>query len=84
MLDARVHRRMEALIEFCEKNGMGLLLTNGRYSLNYLGNYPCTPGLEKAFQEKLNERGGRTIFFKEYKELLSSYHAKKLNSSRLY
>jgi hypothetical protein len=45
MLDARVHRRMEALIEFCEKNGMGLLLTNGRYSLNYLANYPCTPGL---------------------------------------
>ena len=78
MMDARVHRRMEALIEYCEKHGFGLLLTNGRYSLNYLVNYPCTPGLEKELQNRLDERGGRTIFFKEHREILVGHNAKKI------
>lgn len=78
MLDVRVHRRMEALIEYCEIHGFGLLLTNGKYSLNYLLNYPCTPGLEKAFQDKLDERKGRIILLHECNQLLSSYGAKKI------
>jgi hypothetical protein len=79
MLDARVHRRMEALIAFCEKHGMGLLLTNGRYSLNYLINYPCSYELEQVLQTKLNERGGRTIFLKEFKEALAQCQAKRID-----
>ncbi len=78
MLDPRVHRRMEALIEYCETHGFGLLLTNGRYSLNYLRNYPCTPGLEKAIQDKLDERKGRIVSRRECDDILSSYGAKKI------
>lgn len=75
MLDARVHRRMEALIQFCEMHGMGLLLTNGKCSLEYLIGYPCTPGLEEAFQSRLSERGGRTIFNKEYRDIMAEFGA---------
>lgn len=77
MLDARVHRKLEALIEFCEKNGFGILLTNGTRSIDYLFNYPHNTALEKAIQGKLSERKNRVIFFKEFKELLRLYNASK-------
>ncbi|WP_205514623.1 hypothetical protein [Longitalea arenae] len=77
MMDARVHRRMEALIEFCEKNGMGLLLTDGKYSLGKLKHYPFNSDFEKELRDRLNERNGRTMFFWEYKELMEKYNATK-------
>lgn len=76
MVDPRVHRKMEGLIAHCEKNGMGILLTNGRHSIDYLLDYPVTDGLEKALRDKLNERGGRTIFHNEYEELLRQFQAR--------
>jgi hypothetical protein len=77
MLDAALHQKMEALIDFCEKNGFGLLLTNGKRSLNYLFHYPCKPGLEEALQSRLNECGDEALSRIECESILRSYQANK-------
>ena len=77
MLDTALHKKMEPLINFCEKHGFGFLLTNGKRSLNYLFNYPCKSGLEEALQRKLNEYGDKTLSEIECEEILFEYQANK-------
>lgn len=77
ILDARLHRGIEALIDFCEQYGFGILLSVGLHSFDYLINYSIDTALEKVIRDKLNERGGRTIFLGEFREILDQTGAKK-------
>ncbi|RKR80727.1 hypothetical protein BDD43_0859 [Mucilaginibacter gracilis] len=76
MLDGRVHEKLEAMIKFCENSGMGLLLTNGRHSVNYLRNYPYRRDVEAVIQNKLDEGNGETISFAEFKKIKDKYNLK--------
>lgn len=77
IMDARLHRGIEQLIYYCRKNGFGILLSCGLQSFDPLCNYPINTTLEKIIQDKLNQRGGRTIFLNEFKEILKVTGAKK-------
>lgn len=74
MVDAKVHRKREALIEYCTTHGFGLLLTNGRHSIERLLEKEYNKDFENALIDGLNERGGRTIFFNEFKKIQETHH----------
>ncbi|MBK6964905.1 MAG: hypothetical protein IPH20_13450 [Bacteroidales bacterium] len=76
MSDARVHRKMEALIDFCEYHGFGLLLIEERESIKWLLNQEINIPFRDEIKLKLNENGGRTIFFAEFTALKEIYKAK--------
>lgn len=70
LLDSRLHRDVEQLISFCKQHGFGMLVACGLRSFDYWTNCPLNTDLEKIIQNKLNERGGRTIFLNEFKAIL--------------
>lgn len=78
MVDARVHRRMEALIEYCETHGFGLLLTNGTHSVDRIRNYPYRTEIEAGLLELFENRDNRTIWLHEFKALMTKLNAKKI------
>ncbi len=75
MADNRVQRNMEALIEYCMNYGFGLILTDGKYTLNKLLGKRYNVEFEKELLLKLDENGGRTIFLKEFKIIQAKYNA---------
>jgi len=78
MVDARVHRNIEALIDYCELHGFGLLFTDGKNSINKLLTINYNIEFEKELKLKLEENGGRTIFFEEFKSLQSKFNVKQM------
>lgn len=54
MLDYRVQRKIEALMEFCSSRGFGLLLTDGRYTPDQLLKGKVNRKLEKELLVALN------------------------------
>jgi len=74
MTDMRVQRKIEVLIEYCKNHGFGLLLTNGFKTINYLTTKSCNVEFERKILKKLNENGGRTMFFNEFKEIQNKYN----------
>lgn len=83
IMDARLHRGIEQLIGHCRENGFGMLLSCGLQSFDSLSNYPINIALEEIIQDKLNQRGGRTIFLNEFKEILEVTGAKKTEALAL-
>lgn len=77
ILDTRLHRHIEQLIHYCKQNGFGLLLYSGNRSFDNLMNCPSDQNLERIIGEKLAERGGRTIFIKEFREILEQTGTRK-------
>ncbi len=75
MIDARVHNKIEAMIDYCRENGLGLLLTDGNKSIKEILNYEHKEAFEKELEIRLNERNGRTMFFTEFKNLQNRYSA---------
>ncbi len=75
MVDARVHNKIEAMIDYCKENGLGLLLTDGNKSINEILNYDHKKAFEKELEIRLNERNGRTMFFAEFQDLRDRYSA---------
>jgi hypothetical protein len=69
-----VHRRMEALIEYCETHGFGFLLTNGKYSIDRLMTYTHNSRFEFALRERLYEPGAGTLYYGEYRDILEKYN----------
>jgi hypothetical protein len=78
MVDATVHRRMEALMDYCREKGYGVLLTNGTYSISHLKKYQYNIELETEFRNILSEKGEKGISFYHYKLLMDKYKAKKV------
>jgi hypothetical protein len=76
MSDARVHKKMEALIDFCKYKGFGVLLMNQKESIKWLFKYEFNIGFRDELKLKLNENGGRTIFFAEFSAIKDIYKAK--------
>lgn len=74
MADIRVHRKIKALIEYCKTHGFGLLLTDGYNTINYLLTKTCNTKFKNEIIGKLNENGGRTIFYNEFKEIQNKYN----------
>jgi len=83
LMDARLHREIEALIDYCKEHGLGILLNCELRSFDSLSNYPINTTLEKIFQDKLNEKGGRTIFRNEFNEILEMTGARKIEALAL-
>jgi len=73
MVDSRVQRKIEALIDYCKLHGFGLLLTNGYSTINYLLSKNCNQEYENEILRRLNENGGRTIFYREFLELQTKF-----------
>lgn len=73
MAYAVTHRKMEALIEYCECHGFGFLLTNGKYSINKLLTYKYNLAFESALRERLYEPGAGTLYFSEYKDIMEKF-----------
>lgn len=73
MVDIRVQRKVEALIDYCKLYGFGLLLTNGHSTINYLLSKNCNHDFENEILRRLNENGGRTIFYREFLELQTKF-----------
>lgn len=69
MTYAVTHRKMEALIEYCERHGFGFLLTNGKYSIDRLLAYQHNPDFESTLRERLYEPGAGTLYYSEYNEI---------------
>lgn len=83
MMDADVQKKMEALIKFCDSSGMGVLISNGYYSIDYLLTHPINRDLEKCIQNKLLEGGGREILHYEFKSICEMYHTTKTDALAL-
>lgn len=75
MVDARVHRSLEALIDFCSALGFGVLLINGKKTIKYVLDHKFNPLFSDVLKSKLNENQGRTIFFEEFKAIQETYKA---------
>lgn len=67
------HRKMEALIEFCEIKGLGFLLTNGKYAIDRLMAYTHNSQFELALRERLYEPGAGTLYYSEYRDIVEKY-----------
>ncbi|MCD8185705.1 MAG: Tn7 transposase TnsA N-terminal domain-containing protein [Rikenellaceae bacterium] len=67
MLEDRVQTKMEGLIEFCRQRGFGLLLTDGRHTLDRLKKIPLNRSLEKEILCALKQEPIRR---KQYAELV--------------
>jgi hypothetical protein len=78
MVDATVHRRMEALMDYCKEKGYGILITNGKYSINHLRKYPYNLDLETDLRNILLEKGEKGITYYHYKILMDKHKAKKV------
>jgi hypothetical protein len=79
MTDMRVQSKIEVLIEYCKNHGFGLLLTNGFKTINYLTTKSCNVEFERKILKKLNENGGRTMFFNEFKEIQNKYNVQRID-----
>ncbi|MGE5410989.1 MAG: hypothetical protein ACM3MI_08515 [Clostridiales bacterium] len=66
---------MNRLTDYCKENGFGLLLTDGKTTINDLCHRRYDPDLAKEILDKLNENGGRTILFNEIKDVLQSHNS---------
>lgn len=75
MVDARVHRSLEAFIDFCSNLGFGLLLLNSNGTIKHVFDHEFNPLFRDELKSKLNENGGRTIFFEEFKAIQETYKA---------
>jgi hypothetical protein len=69
MVDCRVQKKIEAIIEFCEKLGFGFLLTDGRYTIRHLLDIKYNTDFEKELISRLSYEKRRTMFYNEFKEL---------------
>lgn len=76
MADAIVQRKIEALIDYCQEHGFGLVLTNGEDFLDKLLRRKHNVNFENELRERLNQKGGRTMFFKEFQTLRKQHNAK--------
>lgn len=77
MADERTHKKMEALVEYCHEHGMGVLLTDGRHSIDKLLTRKVDlHDFENELISRMNEGNGRAIFFYEFKEVQKKYNAK--------
>ncbi len=79
LMDTRLHRSMEKLMNFCQEHGFGLLLSVGSRSFDYIAQQPIHTGLETAIREKL-VLGRRTIFLNEFEQIISQVGAKKIDA----
>ncbi|WP_025663302.1 TnsA endonuclease N-terminal domain-containing protein [Aquimarina megaterium] len=75
MVDAIVQRKIEALIDYCQKHGFGLLLTTGKDYIDKLMCHTYNKDFEEELRRRLQEKGGRTMFFKEFKMIREQYNA---------
>jgi len=73
MAFAVTHRKMEALIEYCERHGFGFLLTNGKYSIGKLLAYKYNLAFESALRERLYEPGAGTLYYTEYRDICEKF-----------
>lgn len=72
MLDERVQRKTEALMEFCHKRGFGLLLTDGRHTPRDL----MKGRVNRKFERELLAALDRGILREaECREIMQRYHA---------
>ncbi len=72
MVDYRTQRKIEALIDYCKTNGYGIILTNGKDTINKLffrdGNYD----FEKELIEMLNQK--EIMYYSDYKNIERKYN----------
>ena len=61
-----------ALKEYCNQNGLGLLVTDGRYAIQQIMNYESDPEFTNAVLAKLRE--GNNLNWNQYKEIRELFH----------
>jgi hypothetical protein len=83
MVDGRVQRNLEALIDYCSARGFGLLLLEKTESINHMLGYEFNEQLRNEFRLRLNENEGRTIFIKEFKAIQETYNFKWIEFLRI-
>ena len=73
MTHACLHRRMEALMPFCEDNGLGILITNGRETIQTLINDPYDSRFERELQRLMKEYNNEMITYSDFRGLIKEY-----------
>ncbi len=73
MLEYRVQMRMEALVEYCHKKGFGVLMTDGKHTLDHLRKRATHRELEKEMLLRIRE--DRILRKSACMELLNKHQA---------
>ncbi|MCD7936514.1 MAG: Tn7 transposase TnsA N-terminal domain-containing protein [Tannerellaceae bacterium] len=75
MLENRVQIKMEGLLNFCSVRGFGLLLTNGKDTIDKFRKVKCNRNLEKEILRQLTT--GHILRRKECNELIKKHGASR-------
>lgn len=68
MLENYVQKKIEGLMHFCSKKGFGLLLTDGKHTIDVIKKYQTNKKLEKAILNAIQDY--RVITRSEYKSIM--------------
>jgi len=73
MLDNRVQMKMEGLIRFCRKKGFGILLTNGKDTIDKIRSFKTNKELEKEILSAVSDN--RVLRKNESRKIIKKHNA---------